>query len=637
MIASMERIWIVGSQSVLDNCIRLVQKSGCIHIVKSQKDRFLSRSGLETGMFQKEIAEKLQKAESMLLEVKTSLTIVAKKHHMEEKTIPAQLDKKVRFSEKNYDEIESITKHIREIENSIRLLTDELNEIRQYRSMFEEFQPLIHQMESLHGIEIYGIFFRGKENETKANIKILEKSLSKVTNEAYSLFTGDLKEHGIPCLVVYPISMRDVVEKKVFGQYHGKIDPMHVPQRFEQRTYASTISYLFKREKEAEHELFLTQEKLHSKAAGWTKKLKRANQWLSYAVDRLQVHNYIALSNKTFWISGWIPSDRVPELRVRLEKEFKGEVFMYTTIPSAEEFKEAPVLLKNPPWVKPFERLLSLFPLPLYGTLDPTWLMMVFFPLFFGLILGDVGYALIMGVIAWLIRRRKSANKLWKDINIIITTCAVSTGLFGILYGEFFGKIWYSIGLPHPLFDRKVEIIPLLVGVLFLGGLHLSIGNIAGIRLSIAKGNIREGANHFSNIILICSFVWIFGMTILELPVQTAPFIMLTGLIIKILSGKIADLFEIIKIFSNVLSYARLMALGTASIILADLADDIFLNSDGMVLALIAAIGIHLLNFILGIFSPTIQSIRLHYVEFFNQFYQAGGIKFNPFKEHLVS
>jgi V/A-type H+-transporting ATPase subunit I len=79
------------------------------------------------------------------------------------------------------------------------------------------------------------------------------------------------------------------------------------------------------------------------------------------------------------------------------------------------------------------------------------------------------------------------------------------------------------------------------------------------------------------------------------------------------------------------------MALGTASIILADLADDIFLNSDGMVLALIAAIGIHLLNFILGIFSPTIQSIRLHYVEFFNQFYQAGGIKFNPFKEHLVS
>ena len=637
MIASMERIWIVGSQSVLDNCIRLVQKSGCIHIVKSQKDRFLSRSGLETGMFQKEIAEKLQKAESMLLEVKTSLTIVAKKHHMEEKTIPAQLDKKVRFSEKNYDEIESITKHIREIENSIRLLTDELNEIRQYRSMFEEFQPLIHQMESLHGIEIYGIFFRGKENETKANIKILEKSLSKVTNEAYSLFTGDLKEHGIPCLVVYPISMRDVVEKKVFGQYHGKIDPMHVPQRFEQRTYASTISYLFKREKEAEHELFLTQEKLQSKAAGWTKKLKRANQWLSYAVDRLQVHNYIALSNKTFWISGWIPSDRVPELRVRLEKEFKGEVFMYTTIPSAEEFKEAPVLLKNPPWVKPFERLLSLFPLPLYGTVDPTWLMMVFFPLFFGLILGDVGYALIMGVIAWLIRRRKSVNKLWKDINVIITTCAVSTGLFGILYGEFFGKIWYSIGLPHPLFDRKVEIIPLLVGVLFLGGLHLSIGNIAGIRLSIAKGNIREGANHFSNIILICSFVWIFGMTILELSVQTAPFIMLAGLIIKILSGKIADLFEIIKIFSNVLSYARLMALGTASIILADLADDIFLNSDGMVLALIAAIGIHLLNFILGIFSPTIQSIRLHYVEFFNQFYQAGGIKFNPFKEHLVS
>ncbi len=637
MIASMERIWIVGSQSVLDNCIRLVQQSGCIHVVKSQKDRFLSRSGLETGMFQKEVSEKLQKAESMLLEVKTSLTIVAKIHHTEGKTIPAPLDKKVRFLEKNYKEIESITKQIKDFENTIRLLTDELNEIRLYRSTFEEFQPLIHQMESLHGIEIYGIFFRGKENETKANIKILEKSLSKVTNEAYSLFTGDLKGHGIPCLVVYPISMRDVVEKKVFGQYHGKIDPMHIPQRFEQRTYASTLSYLFKREKEAEHELYLTQEKLQTRAAGWTTKLKRANQWLSYAVDRLQVRNYIAMSKKTFWISGWIPSDRVPELRVRLEKEFKGEVFMYTTIPSADEFGEAPVLLKNPTWVKPFERLLSFFPLPLYGTVDPTWLMMIFFPLFFGLMLGDVGYALIMGVIAWLIRSRKATNKLWKDINIIITTCAVSTGLFGMFYGEFFGKIWYSMGLPHPLFDRKVEIIPLLVGVLFLGGLHLSIGNIVGIRLSLAKGNVREGANYFSNIILISSIVWIFGMTILGLSVKTALFILIAGFIIKILSCKIADLFEVIKLFSNVLSYARLMALGTASVILADLADDIFLNSDGVLLALIAAIGIHSLNFILGVFSPTIQSIRLHYVEFFNQFYQPGGIKFNPLKEHLIS
>ena len=74
------------------------------------------------------------------------------------------------------------------------------------------------------------------------------------------------------------------------------------------------------------------------------------------------------------------------------------------------------------------------------------------------------------------------------------------------------------------------------------------------------------------------------------------------------------------------------MALGTASVILADLADDIYVLSGGVLLGILGAFGVHVLNFILGVFSPTIQSIRLHYVEFFNQFYEPGVVKFNPLK-----
>ncbi len=348
---------------------------------------------------------------------------------------------------------------------------------------------------------------------------------------------------------MYPVSTREAVEKKVFKNYRSKIEPLHIPQRFEQQTYASTLSYLFKREKDAEQELKVFQEKLHSYADKWMSRLQSANHWFSFTLDRLKVQNYLALSKTTFWISGWIPANQVAVLREQLDYNFKGAVFFYTESPSPEEFKDVPVLLKNSPGVKPFERLLSFFPLPIYGSVDPTTLIMLFFPLFFGLMLGDVGYAIIMGTISWMIGRYKRGSIFWKDIRTIITACAITTGLFGILFGEFFGKFWFAIGLPHPLFDRKVEIIHFLVAVIFLGGLHLSIGNIVACRLSILKGYIRHSLNQFSNIIIIGSTVWIIGMTLLGKTIQPAPFILLGGFTLKVFFGKAIDLFESIRLF----------------------------------------------------------------------------------------
>lgn len=626
MIVPMERLRIVGTQASLDPCIKLLQEKGCIHIVKSQNDKFLSASSLETGMFQKEVSEKLQETESLLFEIKTALTIVSKTDLPPVKTAP--------ITTESYSEIKTVVKQTHDLESSIRMLSDELGEIRRYRRMFEEFQPLIHQMESLHDVEISGIFFQGDKNETEENIRKFENSLSVVTNEAYSIFKGEFKEHGNPCLIVYPFSRHGPVEKKVFEHFGGKIQPMHVPHRFEKQTYGATLSHLFKREKEAEEELKLSRDKLHSHASQWWSLLQNADHRLSSTVDRLRVHNYLALSDKTFWISGWVPADGISALREQLDNKFKGNVFFYNTTPLPDESAEVPVLLKNPFWAKPFERLLSFFPLPVYGSTDPTILMGLFFPLFFGLMLGDAGYALIMALIAWAISRRESLGSLVKDVNFIIIVCAVSTGLFGILYGEFFGKLWYSFGLPHPFFDRKIEIIPLLMSVLVLGGLHLSIGNLVGLKISLSRGNAKEGINHFSNILIIISIVWIMGILMLKLPGELVQYLLLLGLVLKFYAEKLMGLLESIKIFSNVLSYARLMALGIASVILADLGDDVFSVSPWMIPGLIFAFGVHLLNFILGVFSPTIQSLRLHYVEFFNQFYQPGSVRFNPLKEH---
>ncbi len=198
MIVDMEKIRIVSSQAILNDCITILQKSGCIHIIKSQADKFLSESGLETGVLQKEVAEKLHLAESMLFGVNTALTIIKKTHPLPEKNLVKPQDKCDWSLEENCSALESAIKEIQTIDSSIRSLSDELNEIRQYRNVFEEFQPLIEQMKSLHEVEVSGIFFQGKEVTAKENIERLESSLSKATKEAYSIFKGAPKDHGTP-------------------------------------------------------------------------------------------------------------------------------------------------------------------------------------------------------------------------------------------------------------------------------------------------------------------------------------------------------------------------------------------------------------------------------------------------------
>jgi V/A-type H+-transporting ATPase subunit I len=358
---------------------------------------------------------------------------------------------------------------------------------------------------------------------------------------------------------------------------------------------------------------------------------------------QLDVSGNFGQTDYTFVIEGWIPEPRLVELQATLQRQV-GEDIMVVRLPvSAEAQEQAPILFANQRLVRPFEPLLGLLALPRYGAFDPTPLMALFFPLFFGMILGDVAYGLILlGLMLYLRRRFKSRPMLY-SLAEALSMAAVWSILFGFLFGEFLGTLGEEIGLKPLWFDRGQNVQALFLLTIGLGAGHI----VLGLSLGVWEG-VRRRSRHMimEKAAMLTALIAIFLLVAVLTDYLPKPFftpilaLLVVGVVLLIYSlGKLGLLLgplELLSTVGNVLSYLRIAAIGLSSVYLAMVANKLAGLTGNILLGLIIASLFHALNLVLGTFSPTIQSLRLHYVEFFSKFYQGGGQPFTPFQRSKV-
>ncbi len=344
----------------------------------------------------------------------------------------------------------------------------------------------------------------------------------------------------------------------------------------------------------------------------------------------------------TFVLTGWVPRKAYSSVQSRLEEVGQG-IVLVRELPMTPEMQErAPVILDNPRPSRPFESLISLLDVPRYNHLDPTVLMSIFLPVFFGLMLGDIGYGAILLAASLLLLRKFSKGTL-RDLIIVIAIGAAWSIVFGVLFGEFFGTLGESIGI-HPLwFGREdpADVISYLLLTLAIGAGHVILGLILGVWEAIrdrSKSHLLERGGMLIG--LIATF-FLVGVLADYLP-STLMTPSVAGIILGIvlLSASLGFIgiaigwIEFIGLIGNVLSYLRLAAIGLASVYLAKIANEFAGMVGSLAVGLIIALLIHAFNLALGAFSPTIHSLRLHYVEFFRKFYEGGGRPYEPFRGH---
>lgn len=364
---------------------------------------------------------------------------------------------------------------------------------------------------------------------------------------------------------------------------------------------------------------------------------------MARAVVRDHLAEFGALSKvrgtgRLFVIEGWVPADSEPDLRRRLESAFGDDVVLERIRREAwgDAEAEAPVVLRNPRLFRPFEAITRMMPLPVYGSIDPTPFVGVFFPAFFGLILGDVGYGLILGAGALVLHTRSRDGSTLRSISEIAGACAAASVVFGFLYGELFGDLGRrTLGLRPLAFDREEALVPFLALAVAIGFVHvvvgLVLGSIAAARHHSAREAVGRGISAF--MVVLVAVALLAAIRILPAgffsPVVIA--LLVAFPILVVTEGLLAPM-ELLSTLGNVLSYARIMALGTASVMMAVVANRMVGATGSVLVGVLFALLFHAVNFVLGVFGPTVHGLRLHYVEFFGKFYAPGGRAYRPLR-----
>lgn len=363
--------------------------------------------------------------------------------------------------------------------------------------------------------------------------------------------------------------------------------------------------------------------------------------------ERLNIVEHLAQSEMIGVLHGWVPKEDCGALESGLKERFGVRAVLGRLPRKDVDVHRVPTQLKNHPIFQPFQLILSMFDPPKYGTFDPTWLVAVSFIMFYGFILGDAGYGLFIIGVAALVKRKWPLHRMVCDAMTIAQWMGASAIVWGLIYGEIFGDLPYRLfGLHGPFHRADPNLyMVLLAFAIGYGIIHIPLGLLLGVWEGFRHGHRQHAEEKLGMLLgltaLGCAVAGMMGFVPFKVAMALAATIFAVGVfyLVKSMGAMFAmGIMEILGLTSNVLSYARLMALGLASVVLADLAN-VMLDMDGATLYLIgipAAGLVHLLNIGIGVFSPTIHSLRLNYVEFLPKFYEPEGRNYEPFRKELT-
>ena len=421
------------------------------------------------------------------------------------------------------------------------------------------------------------------------------------------------------------------------------ISRLRLPAGFENQPPDAAVAALGHRLAVIPLELSQIKTELAALSAEWQSRLV---QWQACLRDRLEefaVLAHFGETDQTFVLCGWTPEREMSHVRATLTAD-SGEAVIVQLLPlTPEEEEHAPVALENPSPARPFQSLVRLFALPRYHGIDPTLLMAFFMPIFFGMMLGDVGYGvlLLLGcfVMLWRVPAVRRPGAL-RDLVHVMALGAAWGIVFGFLYGEVFGTLGEQFGMHAIWLDRTNadQVVDLLLFTIAVGAMHVTLGLGLGVWGSIRERSKSLLLERGGMLIGLIGLFLMVAVAVKWLPsgfMTPGAAVMIVGIVLLGASlgwlGVLMGPIEFIGLIGNILSYLRIAAIGLASVYLARVANELAGSFGTIIVGIIIALLIHALNLALGAFSPTIHSLRLHYVEFFRKFYEGGGRPFEPF------
>lgn len=645
----MTRVVVVGSIDSLDATIECLYELGVLHLIDFTKQDAEFKIGQPLPKAS-DASQKLLKLRSMIR------TLEIEDHKPGRKLVIGDINKKLEQALVTLDlntgskaeTRQKIQSLIREKEGEIRALTP-----------FRGFGILVEDFEGYDNISCFaGTCRTDPSSAIQSSVKDIEVfKQPRKSDVVVAVFARNEDKAAVAKILTY-YNFQEIKLPKL----KGKADEI----------ISSNLAQI----KDLESDLKRIEGDIESIRKQFADFIVSSEEHLAIEVLKAETPLRIATSANSFLIDGWIPDSKVEDIRVGLDALCCGLAFVETVSPEKEE--EPPVKLKNPKPVRPFEFFINLVSTPKYEEIDPTLVLFITFPLFFGFMVGDLGFGLGLAALGAVMRLKLKGHPDLYKLGAIVLVGGLLASIFGLfVFAEAFGvpfhppaqapdeHSWEAVAnIPiHPLIDKMHDTKEMLAISFLAGWLHLTLGLVFGFvnnyhhskKHAIAKiawmmillGLFEEIMVVAGNATVTSRFVnsTIFSvlpdstmmLAGIKLSIPALVFILLGVGTLPVTEGPLA-LTEVVGMFSNLVSYARIAALavgkGAMALAFNSMLFPLIFESGNIGIAIAGALALFVTQmffvFFLGSLSAGIQAIRLNYVEFFLKFFEGGGTDFAP-------
>ena len=528
--------------------------------------------------------------------------------------------------------------NLNQIQDSLEDIDQKIDDLRARRNSLEaQEESLREDIRFFRRIEGCGLRYR--DLQESRNLKVFVGDLNSekfVENSDSDLF--DIFEGSKASVVVYSRDSEDEIESTL---QESSREEYSVPELDVSGSINAVLNQLEDRRDEIESEQKEIEDDIQELSDEWSNRLESAEEFLTEKVEKAEAPINFATTDKTFIAQGWVPSGKYEQVEEALAEATEGKIHIQKEEESEEE--NPPVKHDNPGFVQPFESLTDLVSIPRYNELDPSFVILLTFPLMFGFMIGDAGYGFTTLAVFYLgYRYIEGARDIFKSLMY----ASVATIIFGLAFGDAFGYVIFGhhSELAAVTGIHLFEKIPILfhraehLGQVFqisaiFGVFHVNAGYLLGFYNELSNhGFVEAFLEKGSWLMLEASAVafYLYGATV------GAPLAMISVALLYKGEG-VEGVVEIPSLLSNILSYLRIFGVSVAAVSLAAvvnaLAEPLF--AMGTVTGFVAGIGLlvfgHTFNTFIKIMEGFLQGIRLHYVELFGKFYEGGGRRYVPF------